>query len=96
MVADSAQGKTIAQRILTIPQGILWDKVDNYTTNGTAPAIGSSFTADGDVAEVVANGQEVVFKAFTPDASHNILVATFNGKVVAVSKDFEDDLPVGA
>lgn len=96
MVADSAQGKTIAQRILTIPQGILWDKVDLYTTNGTAPAVGSSFTADGDVAEVVANGQEVVFKAFTPNASHNILVATFNGKVVAVSKDFEDDLPVGA
>lgn len=95
MVAGTAEGKSVAKRILTIPQGIIWDKVGLYTSNGTAPAVGSAYT-DATVAEVVGQGTGAVnFKEFTPNASHNILVASFNGKVVATSKDFEDDLPVG-
>ena len=89
-VAGSASGKTIVKSVLTQPAGMLYDALGLYTTNGTAPAIGSSFT-------VTPGSNDVVLGAeFTPDASHNIFVAVQDGKVVAVSKDFEDDLPVGA
>lgn len=90
----SGKSKLVAP-IVTVPGGILWDAIGLYTTNGTAPAIGSTF-ADKSVAEVGANA-EITFKEFTPNASHNIFVATYDGKVVAVSKDFDDsDLNIGA
>ena len=92
-----ASGKTkLVAPVVTVPGGIMWDAIGLYTTNGTAPDIGSTF-ADKSVAEVDAQSAEVTFKEFTPNASHNILVATYNGKVVAVSKDFDDsDFNVGA
>lgn len=92
-----ASGKTkLVAPVVTVPGGIMWDAIGLYTTNGTAPEIGSTF-ADKSVAEVDAQSAEVTFKEFTPNASHNILVATYNGKVVAVSKDFDDaDFNVGA
>lgn len=90
----SGKSKLVAP-IVTAPGGLLWDAIGLYTTNGTAPAIGSTF-ADKSVAEVGDNA-EVTFKEFTPNASHNIFVATYDGKVVAVSKDFDDsDLNIGA
>lgn len=85
-VAGEASGKALIKGVLTQPAGMLYDKVGLYTTNGTAPAIGSSFSVDATVV-----GTEI-----TPNASHNIFVAVLDGKVVATSKDFEDDLPVGA
>ena len=90
-------GKTkLVAPVVTVPGGIMWDAIGLYTTNGTAPEIGSTF-ADKSVAEVDAQSAEVTFKEFTPNASHNILVATYNGKVVAVSKDFDDsDFNIGA
>jgi hypothetical protein len=89
-VAGSASGKTIIKSVLTQPAGILYDALGLYTTNGTAPAIGSSFT-------VTPGSNDVVLGAeFTPDASHNIIVAVLDGKVVATSRDFTNTLPVGA
>ena len=85
-VAGTAQGKTKINGVLTQPAGMLYDKVGVYTTNGTAPALGSSYTVSTDVI-----GTEI-----TPNASHNIFVAVLDGKVVAVSKDFTNTLPVGA
>ena len=81
-----ASGKTKVNAVFTQPAGILYDKVGLYTTNGTAPAIGSSYTVSTDII-----GTEV-----TPNASHNIFVAVLDGKVVATSKDFTSNLPVGA
>ncbi len=81
-----SNGKTLIKGVLTQPAGMLYDKVGLYTTNGNAPAIGSSFSVDATVV-----GTEV-----TPNASHNIFVAVLDGKVVAVSKDFTNTLPVGA
>lgn len=91
-----ASGKSkIVLPVVTVPGGILWDAIGLYTTNGTAPAIGSTF-ADKSVAEIGADA-EITVKEFTPDSSHNIFVATYDGKVVAVSKDFDDsDLNIGA
>lgn len=89
-VAGAASGKTVVKGVLTQPAGIMFDAIGLYTTNGTAPAIGTSFT-------VTEGSNDVVFGAeFTPDASHNIFVAVQDGKVVAVSKDFTSTLPVGA
>ena len=84
-VAGTA-GKTLIKGVLTQPAGMLFDKVGVYTTNGTAPALGSTYSVSTDVV-----GTEI-----TPNASHNIFVATLDGKVVAVSKDFTNTLPVGA
>lgn len=83
-VAGSS-GKTYVRNVLTQPAGMLYDKVGLYTTNGTAPSIGSSYTVDSNVI-----GTEV-----TPNASHNIFVAVLDGKVVATSKDFTTTLPKG-
>ena len=89
-VAGSSSGKTIVKSVLTQPAGMLYDAIGLYTTNGTAPAIGSSFT-------VTPGSNDVVFGAeFTPNGSHNIFVAVLDGKVVAVSKDFTTNLPKGA
>jgi hypothetical protein len=85
-VAGSSTGKTLIKGVLTQPAGMLFDAVGLYTTNGTAPALGSSYSVPADVI-----GTEV-----TPNASHNIFVAVLDGKVVAVSKDFTNKLPVGA
>lgn len=85
-VAGASNGKTLIKGVLTQPAGMLYDKVGLYTTNGTAPALGSSYSVSDDVI-----GTEV-----TPNASHNIFVAVLDGKVVAVSKDFTNTLPVGA
>ena len=91
----SGKSKLVAP-IVTVPGGLLWDAIGLYTTNGTAPAIGSTF-ADKSVAEIASDGQTITFKEFTPTASHNIFVATYDDKVVAVSKDFDDsDLNIGA
>lgn len=79
-------GKTLINGVLTQPAGMLYDKVGLYTTNGTAPAIGSSYTVDSNVI-----GTEI-----TPNATHNIFVAVLDGKVVATSKDFTTTLPKGA
>lgn len=79
-------GKTLIKGVLTQPAGMLFDKVGVYTTNGTAPALGSTYAVS----------TEVVGTEITPNASHNIFVATLDGKVVAVSKDFTNTLPVGA
>lgn len=78
--------KTVITRVLTQPQGIIYDKLYNYTTNGTAPAIGTSVSALTEVKVGV---------EFQPNASHNIIVAGLNGLCVAVSKDFTSTLPVG-
>ena len=87
-VAGATSGKFKFNGALTQPAGLLYDKVGLYVTNGTAPAISSTYSITTN--EVVA-GQE-----YTPDASHNIFVATLDGKVVATSKDFTNTLPVGA
>lgn len=81
-----ATGKTLVKGVLTQPAGMLYDAVGLYTTNGTAPTIGSSYTVSTDII-----GTEI-----TPNASHNIFVAVLDGKVVATSKDFTNTLPVGA
>lgn len=85
-VAGATSGKTLVKGALTQPAGIMFDKIGLYTTDGTAPAIGSSYSVVTDI-----RGTEV-----TPDASHNIFVAVLDGKVVAVSKDFTSNLPKGA
>ena len=85
-VAGVSNGKTLIKGVLTQPAGMLYDAVGLYTTNGNAPAIGSSYVVSANVI-----GTEV-----TPDASHNIFVAVQDGKVVATSKDFTNTLPVGA
>lgn len=79
-------GKTLINSVITQPAGMLYDKVGLYTTNGTAPAIGTSYSVSTDVI-----GTEI-----TPNASHNIFVAVLDGKVVATSKDFTNTLPTGA
>ncbi len=91
-----ASGKSkLVGPLVTVPGGILFDAVGLYTTNGTAPGIGSTF-ADKSVAEV-GDDAKITFKEFTPDSSHNIFVATYDGKVVAVSRDFDDsELNIGA
>ena len=89
-VAGATSGKTKVNSVLTQPAGMLYDGIGLYTTNGTAPALGSSFT-------ITPGSNDVVFGAeFTPDASHNIFVAVQDGKVVATSKDFTNTGPVGA
>lgn len=95
VIAATTQSKSIINKyVVTSPATILWDAIGLYTTNGTAPAIGTSFS-DKSVAEYGNNG-DITWKEFTPNSSHNILVATKSGKVVAVSKDFTNTLPVGA
>ena len=84
-VAGTTTGKTIVKNVLTQPEGIAYDKLYVYTTNGTAPAIGSSTSG----LTQVTLGSEI-----TPNASHNIFVASLDGKAVAVSKDFTSTLPV--
>ena len=89
-VAGATQGKTVVKSVLTQPAGMLYDGLGLYTANGTAPAIGDSFT-------ITAGSNDVILGTeFTPDASHNIIVAVLDGKVVATSKDFTNTLPVGA
>lgn len=83
-----ASGKSQITRVLS--KGIMYDGLGLYTTNGTAPAIGSSFTITPGTNDVH------IGVDFTPNASHNIIVAVLDGKVVATSKDFTSGLPVGA
>lgn len=85
-----ASSKTKVNSVITQPAGMLYDKIGLYVTNGTAPAIGSTFTYG-------TTGTEITLGAdFEADSSHNIFVATLDGKVVAVSKDFTNTLPVGS
>ena len=79
-------GKTLVNGVLTQPAGMLYDAVGLHTTNGNAPAIGSSYSVSNNII-----GTEI-----TPNSSHNIFVAVLDGKVVATSKDFTNTLPVGA
>lgn len=89
-VAGATSGKTKVNSVLTQPAGMLYDGIGLYTTDGTAPTIGSTFT-------ITPGSNDVVFGVeFTPNASHNIFVAVQDGKVVATSKDFTNTLPVGA
>ena len=83
-----ASGKSQITKVLA--NGVMYDSLGLYTTNGTAPAIGSSFTITPGTNDVH------IGVDFTPDASHNIIVAVLDGKVVATSKDFTSGLPVGA
>lgn len=80
-------GKTVVNYVLTQPAGILFDKLGLYTASATAPAIGSAYSISTEI---------VLGSEFTPNASHNIVVATLDGKVVACSKDFAGNLPKGA
>ena len=89
-VAGATSGKYLFKGAITQPAGMLYDAIGIYTTNGTAPALGSSFTITPGSNDIVV-GQE-----YTPNASHNIFVAVLDGKVVATSKDFTNTLPVGA
>lgn len=86
VVAGAGSGKFKWKGAITAPANIMFDTVTLYTTNGTAPTIGSTITPSALVA-----GSE-----YTPNANHNIFVATLDGKVVATSKDFTNTLPVGA
>lgn len=83
-----ASGKSQITKVLS--NGIMYDSLGLYTTNGTAPAVGSSFAITPGTNDVH------VGVDFTPNASHNIVVAVLDGKVVAASKDFTSGLPVGA
>ena len=83
--ASSESGKTVISLVQTNPGGIMWDKL-HLVTSGTAPVIGAD----------ISGGEIQVGTAFTPNASHNHIAASLGGKVVAVSIDFTDDLPVGA
>lgn len=82
-----ASSKTTFKGALTQPAGLLYDKIELLAnTVTTAPSIGASVS-----------GTELTVGAdFTPNAAHNIIVATLGGKVVAVSKDFTTTLPVGS
>lgn len=88
--AGATSGKTVIEEVFTTPAGIRYDALGLYTTNGTAPAINSSFTITAGTNDVKLGVE------FTPNASHNIIVAVADGKVVAVSKDYTSNLPVGA
>lgn len=79
-VKGGANGKTQIDQIISQPAGIIYDKIFHYTTDGTAPAIGSADSGAG--TQVYLNTD------FTKDASHNIFCLSYGGKVVAVSKDF--------
>lgn len=77
-------GKTICKLVLTQPAGIIYDKL--YLAKVASTKIGtatSSYTA-------IEIGEE-----FTPDATNNIIVASYNGKVVAFSKNFGTSIPKG-
>jgi hypothetical protein len=85
--AGIASGKTKFLGALTQPAGLMYDKVELLANSVTsAPAIGAS----------VSGTELVVGEEFTPNDDHNFIVATLDGKVVAVSKDFTTNLPVGA
>lgn len=84
--ASTNSGKTILTKVATNPAGILFDKIC-LSTASSRPAIGSSTTG---LTELTLGTD------FTPDASHNIFVASYGGKAVAVSKDFTNNLPKGA
>lgn len=83
--AGAAQGKTKVDKVITNPEGIIYDALYR-STSATKPAINSATAG----LTAVSIGAE-----FTPDASHNFIVASYNGKAVAVSKDFTNTLPVG-
>lgn len=81
--AGSAQGKTVIKSVMTMPAGMLFDKIywdDSAITIGT--------TVEGAGLTEVTLGADL-----TPDASHNYFAVAFEGKIVAVSKDFTSTLP---
>lgn len=85
-VKAGTSGKSVINRALTQPAGLIYDKIELLSNATTVkPAIGAS----------VSGTQLYVGAEFTPNDDHNIIVATLDGKAVAVSQDFEDDLPVG-
>lgn len=79
-----ASGKTKVLSVLPQPAGIIYDEI---IWKATALTLGASTTGETQV---------TLGSDLTPNASHNYFALGYNGKVVAVSKDFEDDLPVGA
>lgn len=84
--ASTEQGKTVITNVITSPAGILHDAL-YLATAATKPAIGSATGALTRIYEGT---------PFTPDASHNYIVASADGKAVAVSKDFQNNLPKGS
>lgn len=99
VVADATATYSILNKVLTQPNGIIWDKI-YLSASATIPAIGdnedtTNWTKIGEIGASALNSK-ATFTHFVPDSSHNVFVATYDGKVVAVSKDFDDsELPVG-
>lgn len=89
-VAGSTTNYTILQGAITQPAGILWDKIRVETS---APTIGDSVGSGTVVAQVNDYGAVAYTQFDAHSNSHTYLVAEFGGKVVAASKDWEDDLP---
>lgn len=81
-----ASNKTKIEAVLTQPAGMIFDHI--YTKNS---AITLGTVVDGAGLTEIALGQDI-----TPDASHNYFAVAYEGKVVAVSKDFTNKLPKGA
>jgi len=79
----ASSGKTVVKAVMTNPAGIMWDKLHLVTT-GTAPVVGAA----------ISGGEITIGTAFTPNASHNHIAASLDGKVVAVSVDYTNTLPV--
>lgn len=82
-VEGSAQGKTAIKAVLTQPAGIIYDSIywdDNAIALGTTVA-GAGLT------------QVTLGADLTPDASHNYFAVAYDGKIVAISKDFTTTLP---
>ena len=84
-LAAGTSGKTLLKAVLTQPAGIMYDKIVLCTNASTT--IGASTSSMTQITE----GAE-----FTPNASHNIIVASLEDKVVAFSKDFGANIPKGA
>lgn len=88
-VAGSATGQTVINSVVTRPAGILFDKV-YLNTDATQKAVGDTITAGAKMLEVTFG------VGVTVGTANNQVIATLDGKAVAVSKDFTTTLPKGA
>lgn len=80
-VAGTTAGTTVINSVLTQPAGILWDTL--YVSSSNV-AIGTTYSGGTQISIGV---------EFTPGTSNNYIVATRDGVVVAISKDFTTTLP---
>lgn len=84
-VAGVSTGKTKIEKVITQPAGQFYDAL--YLCNdAAAPAIGAVSTGYTQIYENV---------EFVPDNTHNFIIASKDGKVVCVSKDYGNTLPKG-